>query len=569
MISAKYYEINKEAQTQLSARYNYDTYPSDPVLSSYSKYGLNAYKNIPINYIFLDADGIDLNDDTSLFAEKSDYIGFKGDEFPPYEISETGETIIYEYNKPLTYGFQGFPTPMSIKGITINYSRNLCDYVTMAFYTKDGVKIHESTERTRGMSNYIDVSVDGFGYCTFTFIASVPHQYLKLESIIFGKVETLNKFKSFEIYKEINILSKDLPVSSCDFATVSNDEFNFMPYQDLIVFNNGSIFDYFYVENVERNDKNVFSFDCVDSIGLYDKQEGEGLMLKFTIKKNSFDIENEGVQKSVKSFIAIDDSYIGKTGSGFFGYKNRRFAAMQLAFALGGWIDCNNTTEPIIRPLNETIMHYIGNDSILGKAVLEKQNKPRTVRLHIYNYVKTDDTAEVWRDTTTKAGESKTIDFHAEHTEPMYSYTIEGSGHLDHDQPNINFDSNWISGRLLGCTGDNPTIVKRFKYQKNDTPIIIENEMATNSNEEDWSNYTVSCPEMLDTVIGYIKKWQKSEGIVKARIIIRNGERVGDAVSIQTAYDGVQEGIITKMTILPGYNNIADIEVTQWEVGRG
>ena len=93
--------------------------------------------------------------------------------------------------------------------------------------------------------------------------------------------------------------------------------------------------------------------------------------------------------------------------------------------------------------------------------------------------------------------------------------------------------------------------------------------MATNSNEEDWSNYTVSCPEMLDTVIGYIKKWQKSEGIVKARIIIRNGERVGDAVSIQTAYDGVQEGIITKMTILPGYNNIADIEVTQWEVGRG
>ena len=72
---------------------------------------------------------------------------------------------------------------------------------------------------------------------------------------------------------------------------------------------------------------------------------------------------------------------------------------------------------------------------------------------------------------------------------------------------------------------------------------------------------------MWQTVQANALKYLNSRGTVKAKIVMRNNEKVGDATTIQTLYDGEITGIITKMDIYSGYNNIADIEVLEWEIG--
>ena len=98
-------------------------------------------------------------------------------------------------------------------------------------------------------------------------------------------------------------------------------------------------------------------------------------------------------------------------------------------------------------------------------------------------------------------------------------------------------------------------------------------EVVTNPNAE--VENTVTYDEFSD-VIGnkggrnYISRAEdvgvfiKSRGTVSAKIVL-NGEKVGDIVKIQTAWDGDVVGIITSMTTKLGGTNVADVEIFEWK----
>ena len=69
--------------------------------------------------------------------------------------------------------------------------------------------------------------------------------------------------------------------------------------------------------------------------------------------------------------------------------------------------------------------------------------------------------------------------------------------------------------------------------------------------------------QLLDYKKKHIQKYMQSGGTVTAKIRLR-GERVGDLIQIETAYDGIKTGIINCMNIFFGYEDIADIEVLEW-----
>ena len=62
-----------------------------------------------------------------------------------------------------------------------------------------------------------------------------------------------------------------------------------------------------------------------------------------------------------------------------------------------------------------------------------------------------------------------------------------------------------------------------------------------------------------------IQRYIESNGKVTAKIRLRD-EKLGDVVQIETAWDGIITGIITKMNIVFGYEDIAEIEVLEWSL---
>ena len=60
-----------------------------------------------------------------------------------------------------------------------------------------------------------------------------------------------------------------------------------------------------------------------------------------------------------------------------------------------------------------------------------------------------------------------------------------------------------------------------------------------------------------------IQKYISSRGTVSAKVVL-NGEKVGDLITIETAFSGVITGIITAMNLMPSYSNVAEIEVLEW-----
>ena len=78
--------------------------------------------------------------------------------------------------------------------------------------------------------------------------------------------------------------------------------------------------------------------------------------------------------------------------------------------------------------------------------------------------------------------------------------------------------------------------------------------------EDGWVHF------LIDNKSSDILKYMQSPGTITSKIRLR-GEKVGDLIQIDTAFDGVKTGIITSMNLHFGYEDTADIEVLEWPIG--
>ena len=108
--------------------------------------------------------------------------------------------------------------------------------------------------------------------------------------------------------------------------------------------------------------------------------------------------------------------------------------------------------------------------------------------------------------------------------------------------------------------------VKYIEYpMSNEVQTVITNEDAQIENTKKYNNFLTHVDDLYEQRNANIKKYIKSRGKVNAKIRLRN-ERIGDLIQIETAWDGFITGIVTKMDIKFGYEDIADIEVLEWSL---
>ena len=548
MVQIQYLSINNDLQDFASGDFdggllNFSVTEMDTLLNN----------NDSPEYVSFDGNGIDLQDTSKKFYESGDYAGFvsKG-------VSDESCKISQYISVWVSDGFD------LSQGLTIKFYGDCCRKIFIQYCNEQTEAIFEE---------YFDVSSDLYTiksdtWCSYVRIyfieTALPNQFIKISHLKFGSVILLNKFKNIGLLEEINVLSEDLPINALECSAVMNEQTEFKENDLLYLYSNNKYYGTFYLDDAERISRNIYSIRASNCIKkLEESQFNHWDFMSASL--NHFllgDSENAGYSVSELSGVKIvsDDDLSNVWVYGFVPYKSCRYALCALAYAGCYMVDASRSDKVSLRKIPDKISSVITTKSkrIIGECTYKKRSPvSKAVLSFPRSYtsedceIKCENKSDKWYEVIfpnppTYIDETKIIGnrvvgarsltymfFQAE--EP--NLTLKGQNYgLVKGQKTINNFPNVINGAEL-------------KFDKFDVVKYIENNgVSTEDKEND------------------IKKYIQSGGTVKAKIRLR-GERVGDLIEIETAFDGMKTGIITSMGISFGYEDVADIEVLEWQIG--
>lgn len=374
----------------------------------------------------------------------------------------------------------------------------------------------------------------------------------------------LTRFKSFEIYENINILSDDVAVNTCNFSAVTPASSFLQENSEFDVIKGNSFYGRFSVSKCEQTDKKVFEISAEDMKSKAKRFKYDSWTTA-TSRTPELDIYNSSGLGVVNDFIA---SY-----RGFIENNNCLYALCQIAWALNRMIDSSRASFITLRDIPTEIKSYINNNNgkkkIIGNAKFTKSETFTQAKYSFKQYLMKYDAEKI--------GE-----FSAVLSEPTKYYFSEPPCQFSHVEPSSvivsDTSDNYVELKTSGET-ESTISIYGYKYEPTTTEIIIKNtkDFAKNAatNEKIYDRYTLvqfdaysAQGQIKDVKSPYIKKFIESPGTVSAKIVVEN-ERVGDLVQIETAFSGTFTGIITSMVLHLGYTDVADIEIRVWPYEGG
>lgn len=518
----------------------------------------NNYK--VANYISFDALGIDLEDNNKKFYN-GEFTGF----ISSGTSNEDCENVIVEL-----YFEIGDTFP---EGITLCFYGHCCKELWIQ-YSYDASELYSYSFDVTNSTAYIPIEPFGIRLGEEVKAHSVrivihktalPNQLLKLQSVIIGKVNTLNKFKNGSLLEEVNVLSDDLPINSFECEVVAEDIFS--ENEPINVYSNSRYYGTFYLDNVERISKNVWSIKALNSVSKLEKIKYYkwSELQNFLIDKELEEYSKSGIINKLSQETGVKiESDIDLSPYSVFGciIENARFVLCAIAFVCRLMVDSSRSADINLIDIPRTITSIINNKRIIGDATFKRSS---LITEATWQYPIEANFTETTISAGNKANEKTKLVFE-QPTAIGYDFATpidvndESYGVFEFSSPN-----------------ENITLSKReYTFSKNEV-VLKNNSVPRNqkSNIVNYNNFEL-CGEMESESDGEvytlidkstdIKKYIQSSGSVHAKIRLRN-EKVGDLVQIETAYDGVKTGIITSMNIHFGYEDTADIEVLEWQIG--
>lgn len=555
MVEVIYYDLDRESHnfTELSCSGAAD-------ISDISKFGdgQKLLDNVDTpNYFSFDGDGIDLNTWNKTFYSSGDYVGYISS-----DVSDEQGKISGHFG--LSLKIIGTDDLDFHKGITFVFYGNCCKKIYVMYRNSNTESIWEE-EIIVDSENFTLVPYVNSASIEIYFLnTTLPYQSIKISNIIIGRSKVFNKFQNINLLEEINILSEDLPINSLDFTVITDEEV--IVGNPVTVYSNGKYYGMFYIDEAEYLAKNIYSVSALNKIKILDNKKYYDWHVGLDLDEFSSQIKSDtGI--SIKIDKPEDISY---SAFGYIPIDSYRYALCLYSFACRLMIDGSRSNNILLKPIPEEITSVIKTEDkrIIGECKFTKV-KPITQAKMQY--------AQGY----TFSDESITVKCEPNVSTLIYSETpIE---YVYDDQPDNeqslkfevqDYSGNWI--KVVSYTDESICIKflsSIYTYQN----ITINNSESINtSNEKDFSKFNmrgVSVPSGggLNTQLPEFKKidilkYMKSKGTAKAKIRLRN-ERVGDLIQIETAHNGMITGIITSMNISFGYEDIADIEVFEWQNG--
>ena len=539
------------------------------------------------NFFILDDYGIDLNQDYKTFYRSISSGGLFMGSYIGY-VTEWSSDLSFSLSSSGTkkYMFNFYNNTIDSFKVSVNGTNITDDSLQPMYYTFTNDVLSVFT----GTTNPVTVKVYDFKMLK----RNGQSGYVCLNSVSFGYTTIINEVKSTDLHEGINLLSEDLACNAFNF-TAKIDKLNEISKNDKVyIYNNGIDFGSYYVDTIERTAESIYKISCSDIMA----KLGNTPFYWWSIYNQLTDLTSR-IRSAYNNAFSITglsktDYYLIKGKSSG---ANVRAVLCDIAYALNKYIstarkddfvsfyDLPDTTTNRIMTTDRRILgqaistktdvitkayvpfygnpafeygddkfykNYIKNVSIpagVTNYVLKFEDAPLWVSDWSNNGTKLpngvtcvnkwyEDTAFIFSASNTASTSSFNIVYHKYDMQPEFQSEIRPTDYIEYAQNEKKYDKIKVSAFV----SDKP-----FTKQPDSHSVITTGEEKYIKRD--------------DVIQRYV---QNSRHTVKAKIIMQN-EKVGDFIEIETAYDGIIKGIITSMDISMGFDNIADIEVLEWQ----
>ena len=530
--------------------------------SSSKKYSFFSGQ-IPINFASFESDGF-LLDDNIEFAEYGDWVGFITDEVANDDGEFLGAPLFNIYSKD--------NDAYNSSGITLFFYRSAPIEIDVTYHLvlEDTNKTFtynlQDNEKKFG-AIFLPAVVENWNSATISIKKGAPNEFAKLYGVRFGETIEFTKFKSFEIHKEISLVSEDLPYGTAAFEAIYDKEFLPQQKQKIKIYNDEDFVGTYYLDTVKRVTDKQYYFEAFDTIGMLDYYNYDGGVWVLPTTQNEI-VQN--ISNSSKVPIYFNSFHYGseEPDENIFGYipfGSCRVALQKICYALGYAPIVNNDGSVTIKDvwLSGNQAKLIPKERILGNSVLDKNKLCVGYKLRYIDYVPTDLTqtnTEVVAKTA-YSSKGKKVAFEKP-VQEIRDIQVDGK-YLDPEDLLTAVES-IVNGTFVVPLLDNLTIwgyyyksvENNLTYMREDLPKNATGEIKdfpdmTVFTESGKVGFVYGVPRLNTAIL--------SKGKVTAKIIL-DGESVGDTVTVETAFDGYVTGVITDMVYKSP--EIAEIEVT-------
>lgn len=496
-VSIRYGDITVGARENFAPFSDDKTFFSNLDNFKIDRLSFQNYSN-PIDYYStpLDGNGVGLLEEESIISLWSDSVSDENGNFenPIHLVLQS--TQKYATNG-LTLTFDSFNDV---------YANNLL----ISFYDGDTL-LSEQSFTPNSAKFYCEKNAshkeDQYNKIIFTFYSvNIPYGRLKLNEIEYGAGINIKgrELRNVKLIQEINPISTDISINTCDFLldSKSDYDFKFKTKQPLEIYFNGELKATTFVKNAKRVSKKMYQVESEDYIGLLDTVPFYGGLYR---EQSGASILEE-IFDTAKVPYQIDYSADSNL-SGYIPYGTCREALMQVCFALGVVADTSNSGYIKIYPLSDDVTQSIPRKRIMQGQNFEEKTKVTRVELSAHGYVKTTEQTVAYDAEQSGTGKGILVVFN----EPLHDLSISNNGQI------IKYGDNYA---IINANDGSVLVGKKYNHTTTTKGIDNPDASASDvSNVVSIASGTLVSNANIDKILGMCYNYITSESTINLKII--------------------------------------------------
>lgn len=306
-----------------------------------------------------------------------------------------------------------FTEPHSSQGLTFSFHESTddyCDSLNVKWYGTSNNLLSDEDFNPDEPVYFADNEIENYKKIIITFYSTnKPYRYLKLSQLDFGQIKlfTGSGLVSAKVLEDIDPISSELRINTLNFTLYSeNAEFSILnpqgiferlqqrqplkvhEYLDGVKKTMGT----YYLDEWENEDEYNINMTGIDLVGVMDGTDFTG---------GAYDNIAAGViideiMTSANAEYELDSSLESKVLSGIIPACTHREALQQVAFAIGGIVDCSRTHTIKIYPMPTGLSGHIGKDRKFQGQKLKLKPLVTGVEVTAHNYINGEDNPQIF-----------------------------------------------------------------------------------------------------------------------------------------------------------------------------
>lgn len=298
-------------------------------------------------------------------------------------------------------------------GLTFTFHESTddyCDSLNVKWYGASDNLLSDMNFNPDSTVYFADNEVESYKKIVITFNSTnKPYRYLKLSQLDFGQIKLFSgrDLVSAKALEEIDPISSELRINTLNFTLYSEDaEFSILnpqgifsrlqqrqplkvyEYLDGVKKNMGT----YYLDEWENEDEYNINMTGIDLVGVIDGTDFAG----DTYNNVTAGVIINEIMQSADAEYELDSSLASKVLSGIIAPCTHREALQQVAFAVGGIVDCSRSNKIKIYPMPTVISSHIGKDRKFQGHKLKLKPLVTGVEVTAHNYVDGEDNSQIF-----------------------------------------------------------------------------------------------------------------------------------------------------------------------------